>query len=198
MVFSHIFKAICHTMHNLPISVSAITLCLTQSQCVVPCVLARMLLCHIDLRMNVCRAEDYWEGYKLFCYAYYSRSLQHEHEFHQSKLGSCTSWGPSILDASEFGSPVNVRYCFPTLFASARCALILCLPQGALCGNVIAIWEFLPTMPSVTHAHNYFHLWKCTASGSCKRIAAICLPSCFVLIQKLSWRVMSLDALFCS
>ena len=33
------------------------------------------------------RVEDYWEGYKLFCYAYYSHSLQHEYAFKQSKLG---------------------------------------------------------------------------------------------------------------
>lgn len=42
---------------------------------------------HIDLRMYACRVEDYWEGYKLFCYAYYSHSLRHS-EFRQSKLGS--------------------------------------------------------------------------------------------------------------
>lgn len=33
------------------------------------------------------RAEDYWEGYKLFCYAYYSHSSQHETAFKETKLG---------------------------------------------------------------------------------------------------------------
>jgi hypothetical protein len=36
----------------------------------------------------VSRVEDYWEGYKLFCYAYFSHSLQHESAFKQTKLGS--------------------------------------------------------------------------------------------------------------
>ena len=36
---------------------------------------------------NVCRVEDYWQGYKLFCYAYYSHSLRHESEFRATKLG---------------------------------------------------------------------------------------------------------------
>ena len=35
-----------------------------------------------------CRVQDYWEGYKLFCYAYYSHSSQHEAEFRNCKLGS--------------------------------------------------------------------------------------------------------------
>ena len=34
-----------------------------------------------------CRVEDYWLGYKLFCYAYYSHLIRHESEFRESKLG---------------------------------------------------------------------------------------------------------------
>jgi hypothetical protein len=37
----------------------------------------------------VCRVDDYWLGYKFFCYAYYSRSVQHEAEFRESILGAC-------------------------------------------------------------------------------------------------------------
>ena len=33
-------------------------------------------------------AEDYWRGYKLFCFGYYSHSSQHVQEFRQSKLGA--------------------------------------------------------------------------------------------------------------
>ena len=33
------------------------------------------------------RVEDYWEGYKLFCYAYYAHSMPHESLFRQTKLG---------------------------------------------------------------------------------------------------------------
>lgn len=44
--------------------------------------------CLVTLPLYVCRVQDYWEGYKLFCYAFYSHSAQHEIEFRQSKLGS--------------------------------------------------------------------------------------------------------------
>lgn len=52
-------------------------------------------VCHIDSYMHVCSVQDYWESYKLFCYAYYSHSFRHESEFRQSKLGlwfSCVLW----------------------------------------------------------------------------------------------------------
>ena len=48
-----------------------------------------------NCRSSGCRIEDYWEGYKLFCYAYYSHSMQHESEFRETKLGSffhSTNW----------------------------------------------------------------------------------------------------------
>ena len=45
-----------------------------------------------DSHCHVCRPEDYWLGYKLFCFAYYSHSIQHELEFENSKLGSCISF----------------------------------------------------------------------------------------------------------
>jgi hypothetical protein len=40
----------------------------------------------IELHECVCRVDDYWFGYKLYCYAY-AHSFQHETEFRQSKLG---------------------------------------------------------------------------------------------------------------
>ena len=43
------------------------------------------------------RAEDYWRGYKLFCFAYYSHSLQHVREFRESKLGATSSSLPCFL-----------------------------------------------------------------------------------------------------
>ena len=48
-------------------------------------------LCHIDSCMHDCRVDDYWEGYKLFCYAFYSHSLLHESEFWHCKLGALFS-----------------------------------------------------------------------------------------------------------
>ena len=50
-----------------------------------------------------CRVEDYWLGYKYFCYAYYSHSFEHESDFRQSKLGSC--FQPTI-----YFSPVHVGF----------------------------------------------------------------------------------------
>lgn len=44
----------------------------------------------VDPQNIFCRLEDYWIGYKLFCYAYYSHSPAHESEFRSSKLGLFT------------------------------------------------------------------------------------------------------------
>ena len=41
----------------------------------------------VAMRTLVCRAKDHWEGYKIFCYAYYSHSSVHESVFRNSKLG---------------------------------------------------------------------------------------------------------------
>lgn len=54
-------------------------------------VLCRINVCHIEFRLCACRVEDYWQGYKLFCFAYYSHSEEHEAEFRHSKLGSMNS-----------------------------------------------------------------------------------------------------------
>ena len=43
------------------------------------------------------RVHDYWFGYKMLCYAYYARSVEHEAVFRDSKLG----WLPSVI--SQFG-----------------------------------------------------------------------------------------------
>ena len=47
------------------------------------------LLGHVPVAfpLCVCSVEDYWIGYKMFCFAYYSNSSQHEAEFQRSKLG---------------------------------------------------------------------------------------------------------------
>ena len=43
---------------------------------------------HIETRLIACKVEDFWHGYKLFCYAFYSHSVEHESEFCRSKLGA--------------------------------------------------------------------------------------------------------------
>ena len=40
------------------------------------------------------RVEDFWRGYKLFCFAYYSHSAHHVVEFRHSKLGASLSFLP--------------------------------------------------------------------------------------------------------
>ena len=110
--FLHSLEALRHNIHSFAIADSAVTLSFIQTHSWCVMVLPHMHLFHIDLRMYVCRAEDYWEGYKLFCYAYYSHSLRHELEFHQSKLGSSMSWFSSFLGFPEFVYPANVCYCY--------------------------------------------------------------------------------------
>ena len=53
----------------------------------------------VTFQLFVRRVADYWEGYKLFCYAFYSHSSRHESEFEQSKLGSCLSFGVCFVSA---------------------------------------------------------------------------------------------------
>ena len=62
-------------------------LCLACHERVCPS-LSKLNYASIDLRECVHRVEDYWQGYKLFCYAYYLHSAQHESEFRESKLGA--------------------------------------------------------------------------------------------------------------
>jgi len=44
-----------------------------------------------NANVPVHRVEDYWLGYKLFCFGYYSHSPQHVQEFRHSKLGTSIS-----------------------------------------------------------------------------------------------------------
>ena len=72
------------------------------------------------LWMSVCKAEDYWEGYKFFCYGYYSHSLQHEHKFRHCKLGSIMCARLAFVGAFWFQSCtvvcvyVNTKWVEPT------------------------------------------------------------------------------------
>lgn len=63
----------------------------------------------VVFRPNVCSVQDYWEGYKLFCYAFYSHSVQHEYEFQQSKLGSLLAYTNCFVSIC--------RCCFALLMA---------------------------------------------------------------------------------
>lgn len=54
-------------------------------------------LLFVTLQSFLCRVADYWEGYKLFCYAFFSHSSRHESEFQHSKLGSCLTFGAFFI-----------------------------------------------------------------------------------------------------
>lgn len=82
--------------------------------------------CDVDHSQCLCRAEDYWLGYKLFCYAYYSHSSTHEAEFQATKLGSTSS---SALDFAVFQCGILCS----GVFASMVCCL------GRLLSDVCAV-----------------------------------------------------------
>lgn len=116
-------------------------------------------LCVVFVPSPTCvsRVEDYWEGYKLFCYAYYSHSLQHESAFKQSKLGSwfCPFFLPFSLNflvappwpASTMSMHSGLMDARPFLFLS----------QDGLCGVDTLGSPYLPIMHSAVHAHSCFH-----------------------------------------
>ena len=60
--------------------------------------------------------KNYWQGYKLFCYVYYSHSLQHESQFRHSKLGSCIPYSHCFQ--------AIVFLCFSHLFPSPLCLFL--------------------------------------------------------------------------
>jgi hypothetical protein len=57
------------------------------------------------------RVDDYWHGYKLFCYAYYSNSVAHEAEFRHSKLGALQSSLPVYFCFLSLHSGFELRVC---------------------------------------------------------------------------------------
>ena len=75
-----------HTNRHSALSVMAWSFVCMHRECRI--VLASMTWWYIEQWLFVRRVEDYWHGYKLFCYAYYSHSLAHETEFRETKLGS--------------------------------------------------------------------------------------------------------------
>lgn len=98
------------------------------------------------LWMSVCRAEDYWEGYKLFCYGYYSHSIQHEHEFRHCKLGSFMGARLAFVGVFWFQSSTVVCQYVNCKWVECTGCLTFFLAQGTLCGSDIATHLLLPGM----------------------------------------------------
>jgi hypothetical protein len=125
---------------------------------------------------HACRVEDYWEGYKLFCYAYYSHSAQHESEFQQSKLG--TLFAPSFrFVAFLVLSLPCLCACGGRFLASfSLTAAMFVFAKGNLFGGGMLFRLLLPIVYSALPACRSFLLSRCSAGGSCKKIAAISVP----------------------
>lgn len=140
----------------------------------------------VILRQHVSRVQDYWEGYKLFCYSYYSHSVAHENEFRDSKLGA---WFSRTLRLG-----FHFRFDFPPLYVFYVFAFVLgcsamvvevfpmfLFVQGNLYGAGTLGHAILPIIRFASLACSFFPLSKCIASGSWKRTAAIYGHSCFAL-----------------
>lgn len=93
----------------------------------------------------VCRVADYWEGYKLFCYAYYEHYFEHESEFEQSKLGSFFSFAISFC-----ASNLSTIYQLPGRWAATGCRLPHCFHILCLCAGCL-VWRRLVRFPPPSH-----------------------------------------------
>lgn len=77
------------------------------------------------------RVEDYWRGYKLFCYAYYSKSVAHEAEFRNSKLGASQTTKPtefcfaSFIYCAWFLPVQSIMVCCVHFLCTAPCHCVL-------------------------------------------------------------------------
>lgn len=102
-------------------------------------------LLFVTIRICVCRVVDYWEGYKLFCYAFYSHSFQHEAEFEHSKLGSCFSFVVCF-----FSRNLSMILPFQSRWAStgsgiSQCVHVIFLYSGQL------VWRRHARFPPPSH-----------------------------------------------
>lgn len=142
----------------------------------------------VDSRQCQCRVEDYWHGYKLFCYAFYSHSAAHESEFKDSKLGALLSCTPRslLLCLCTFRCQLVCGVVLGVCLTSPLVPLSLCL-QVTLCGIGLLRDALLPIMRYEPLACSFFHSSKCTASTCCKRIAPIYGGSWSVMTARRNW-----------
>jgi hypothetical protein len=105
------------------------------------------------LQIYVCRVEDYWHGYKLFCYAYYSHSLQHESQFRDSKLGSCIPYSHCFRTALFLCSP----HLLPSplglfLLHFGATSMFVCHRTTSMAPSRSRASSFAPRAPHIMHA----------------------------------------------
>lgn len=124
----------------------------------------------LKCRRCVCRVEDYWEGYKFFCYAYYSHSIPHMAHFRETKLGSL------FHSANWFLAYVVQWYCVLNFFAyvfywvqrflGENKGVVDALAQVNWYGAVMHNSLLLRTRLCAIVACNCSLLWRCIASGN--------------------------------
>lgn len=158
------------------------------------------IVCSVILPLALCvyRAEDYWIGYKLFCFAYYLNSRQHEAEFEHSKLGQfihCRARHCALSFSSSFNSKFSSNVFFDLALKVGEFIFIL---QGSLCGGATRVFHDLPIVCSAPRACICFLLWRCFVNGSCRMIVVIFNHSCTGLTPNRNWRRMNWDGLFFS
>ena len=136
-------------------------------------------------------------GYKLFCYAYYSNSVQHEHEFQHSRLGLCFYSNRFWYGVCHWFLGAAWLVVHNGCFFRDRLVHAF-MKQANWYGGDTVIYLLPPGMLSAPHARSCSRLWRCTASGSFGRIARTFGHSCSVLIPSWSWSPMSLVDRFCS
>lgn len=132
------------------------------------------LVYHCD---SSCRAEDYWQGYKLFFYAFYSHSEAHESEFRTSKLGGflCIA---SRWNLPPFTGLLLLGCGFPESGIVFDTSSLSVFVQASSFGADLRRLAFPPTIPCAPPACSSFPSLKCTASGNCRKTAAILGSSC--------------------
>ena len=164
---------LCPSFHSRSLWLGLVLLCLwplPPPQCAVLGFASHIK--HIFVR----RAQDYWVGYKLFCYSYYSHSPQHVVEFRESKLGASIS-SPLVFSCVfcrlqfrlDFGFWVVGEFALPTPLPA--------LLQGNSSGVAMLHAPPPPHMQSVPPAWNFSLSWRCSAGGSYWRTATTCKGS---------------------
>lgn len=109
-----------------------------------------------DVLDTFCRVEDFWVGYKLFCYAYYSNSVQHEGEFQQSKLGLWFYPSSMFQCTLSFTPPLPNLACHLVSVCVRNASAICMCGQDNLFGDAILIRLHPRAKCSAQHAHRYF------------------------------------------
>ena len=150
---------------------------------------AHLIFLECDFPDTLCRVEDFWVGYKLFCYAFYSNSVQHEGEFQQSKLGLWFFPSSMFQCTLSFIPPPNLPCHLVSVIFRNALAICMC-GQDNLFGDATLIRLHPRAECFAQHAHRCFLWSRCIVGGNYRRIVATCMNSCSDSTPRLSCRPM--------